>query len=784
MRLTLRLGALSLWWERAWPALWPVTATAGVFLVVSLFDGWRSAPAWLHLALLVAFAAAFALALAQAVRAMAWPRHREVQRRTEIKSGLAHRPLATLDDRLAGEGSDAATAALWALHRERMARAAREVRVGWPRAGLGRRDPRALRTALGLVLAIALVGAGGEGPELVARAFAPDFSNLGTPPGTLEAWIAPPAYTGLPPLTLDAAETVVGVPQASEIVALVHGGPGVPLLRLDAVESAFDSSSPRDHHLSQALTRGGRLEIVQGGETLGAWTLEVTPDRAPDIGFAEEPSETARAAFKVSFEARDDYGLQAAKMVVRRAGSDDTLELGLPLGGPRPEAASETAYYDLTPHPWAGLAVTIVLAATDELGQEGLSEALEIVLPERVFHNPVARAIVEQRRTLVEDPGARETVSDALALLSRLGPEFGDDIVVFLGLQSATKRLRYDRGAGAVDSVIELLWQTALRAEDGGLTTAEAELRRAQQALRDALDRGADDAEIDALVDSLQAALDRFLQALAERAETLAQEGVPLEALDSDAMTITADDLRSVLDRIRELGQGGARDRAQELLSQLQDILENLRPGGQRFALGEDGAELEEALESLAELMRGQRELLDRTFRSAQDGEAAPAEADAMAAEQEALRRALGDLMSQLGGMGRPIPDALGDAELAMRAARDALGRGRPGEAVGPEGEALEGLREGSGAVIADLIEEFGGQSFVGRQEWLRQFADPFGRARSTEDGDGADGDVAIPEKGELQKARAIIEELYRRAGQRRRSQAERDYINRLLRRF
>ena len=523
---------------------------------------------------------------------------------------------------------------------------------------------------------------------------------------------------------------------------------------------------------------------MQGGETLGAWTLEVTPDRAPDIGFAEEPSETARAAFKVSFEARDDYGLQAAKMVVRRAGSDETLELALPLGGPRPEAASETAYYDLTPHPWAGLAVTIVLAATDELGQEGLSETLEIVLPERVFHNPVARAIVEQRRTLVEDPGARETVSDALALLSRLGPEFGDDIVVFLGLQSSTKRLRYDRGAGAVDSVIELLWQTALRAEDGGLTTAEAELRRAQQALRDALDRGAEDAEIDALVDSLQAALDRFLQALAERAETLAQEGVPLEALDPDDMTITADELRSVLDRIRELGQGGARDRAQELLSQLQDILENLRPGGQRFALGEDGAELEEALESLAELMRGQRELLDRTFRSAQDGEGAPADADAMAAEQEALRRALGDLMSQLGGMGRPIPDALGDAELAMRAARDALGRGRPGEAVGPEGEALEGLREGSGAVIADLMEEFGGQSFGGRQEWLRQFADPFGRARSAEDGDGADGDVAIPDSGDLQKARAIIEELYRRAGQRRRSQAERDYINRLLRRF
>ena len=577
---------------------------------------------------------------------------------------------------------------------------------------------------------------------------------------------------------------MVRVPESSEIVARVHGGPGVPLMHLDGEESAFESTTAIDHHLSRALTRGGRLAIVQGGEALGAWTLTLVPDRAPEIRFAEEPAETARAALKVPFEARDDYGLEAAKIVIRRADSAETMELALPLGGPRPDQAAETAYYDLTPHPWAGLPVTVQLAATDGLGQEGRSEEHAMVLPARVFHNLVARAIVEQRRNLAEDPEVRETVADALVLLSRLGPEFGDDIVVFLGLHSAAKRLRYDHGADAVGSVIDLLWKTALRAEDGGLTMAEAELRRAQGELRAALDRGADDAEIDALIDSLQAALDRFLQALAERAEALAREGAPLEEIDPDAMTITADELRAVLDRIRELGRGGARDRARELLSQLQDILENLRAGGPRLALGEDGAELERALEALGEVIRGQRDLLDRTFRSAQGGEGTGREADseAMAAQQEALRRALGDVMAELGGVGRRIPDALGEAELAMRAARDALGRGRPGDALGPEGEALEALRQGSGAVIAALLDELGAQSLMGRLEFLREFGDPFGRR--AEGGDAADGDVAIPEEADLQKARAIIEELYRCAGERRRSQSERDYINRLLRRF
>ena len=114
----------------------------------------------------------------------------------------------------------------------------------------------------------------------------------------------------------------------------------------------------------------------------------------------------------------------------------------------------------------------------------------------------------------------------------------------------------------------------------------------------------------------------------------------------------------------------------------------------------------------------------------------------------------------------------------------DALGRGRPGAAVGPEGEALEGLRQGSGAVMAELLEALGVQSALGGLQRLGGFTDPFGRGQNGEDGDGIDGAIAIPERGDLQRARAIIEELYRRAGERQRSQSERDYINRLLRRF
>jgi hypothetical protein len=60
---------------------------------------------------------------------------------------------------------------------------------------------------------------------------------------------------------------------------------------------------------------------------------------------------------------------------------------------------------------------------------------------------------------------------------------------------------------------------------------------------------------------------------------------------------------------------------------------------------------------------------------------------------------------------------------------------------------------------------------------------DPFGRPQN---GFGIldDNRVEIPGEIDVQRAREILQELYRRSGDRRRPQIELDYLNRLLRRF
>src|SRR5215472_1600887 len=113
-------------------------------------------------------------------------------------------------------------------------------------------------------------------------------------------------------------------------------------------------------------------------------------------------------------------------------------------------------------------------------------------------------------------------------------------------MRLAEERLRLNEDAKSIADVQLLLWDTALRIEDGSMSLAEREIRRLQQQLQDALAKNAPDAE-------------KFQQ--------------PIDP----SKVISSRDLQRMLDLARDLARNGARDQARELLSQLQNMLENLR---------------------------------------------------------------------------------------------------------------------------------------------------------------------------------------------------------------
>ena len=818
--LALARGALA--WETIWPAVWPVFGVLGVFLALALFGVLPVLPAWLHAVILIAFLGALGYGIWRAVRAISLPDPQAGKRRLEQDSELSHRPLTALDDRMMTGQQDPQSRALWRAHQHRTIRGLGRLKVRAPRPGLARLDPWALRGLVLLLLIVAFASSDGNVTGRLASAVAPQFSGKTALPPSLDAWINPPTYTGQAPLYLDANAAPgpesgqrLRVPSGSVLLAQVQGGGSdVPNLKVGEALEPFEPFAQDAYRLERPLTEGDSLSIRQGGRSLADWAMEIVPDTPPQIVFESAPGRTERSALLISYQAEDDYGVVRAKAIIKRIDQPDEtpLEIDLVVPGAAPKVSNARTYRDLTPHPWAGLAVEVQLLAWDHPGQEGRSEVLRTVLPERIFNHPVARALVELRKQLTINPKGRLPVVQALNGLYDRPEHFFHDIVVALSIRSAERRLIYDPSDKAVTEVQQLLWDTALRIEEGELAIAERELRDAQQALIEALERGADDAEIQRLMDELQSALNNFLDELAEqmreqmaRGET--QEGTP----PPGSQMLERQDLQNMIDRARELAQSGARDAARELLSQLRDMLENLTANPYAGQMNQDMQDASRMMENLENMMREQQELLDRSFERSQRGQQQNQQgqqgqqnqqgqqgegrnqqqgrSDNMsdARRQEELRRSLGELMRQLGDAMGDIPRPLGRAEREMRDARDALSGEQPGEAVPPQTRSLDQLQQGMQATMDRFMEMFANQpgetgegSAPGR--FGQSNPDPLGREGGGT-GNIHDG-VDIPDQMELQRSREIVDELRRRRGDRDRPAQELDYIDRLLKQF
>lgn len=806
-RIALARAALA--WEVFWPSFWPVAGIAGLFLALALLDVLPLLPGWLHAAVLGLFAAGLVAALWRALRALRLPTSKEARRRIELDSGLAHRPLGALEDRLATDPKDGA-AALWEAHRRRLLAQAARLTARMPRAGLAKVDPMALRAVVFLLLAVAVATGGRDWRPRLNDALTPRLKPaVAGPPTRLDAWINPPAYTALPPLFLAAHSGESGPVQApvgSIVLAQVQGRGGVPQLRLGLESEDFIPVTAGVYKIDRRLEAGDRLAITQDGATLAEWPIEVLPDRPPEIEFISPPGRTERSALRLEFAAKDDYGLNQVTLEVERIDQPDgePLSLDLPLAAIGLRETESTSYHDLTPHPWAGIAVSMRLVAVDALGQSGASDPVRTLLPERIFNHPVARALVELRKQLTLAPDKRFPVVRGLSDINSRPEHFYHDIVVSLAIRSAERRLLYDSSAAAIGQVQQLMWDTALRIEEGDLAIAERDLRKIQEELMRALAENASDEEIDRLLDQLREALDRFLEALAEQLSEQLAEGAEPEPMPPDSQIMQSEDLRQLLEKARELARSGARDAARELLAQLQNMLENLRANPFARSPGQEGQSAWEMMRDMESLMQRQQELLDRSYRRAQEGqqpgdegrsdEGRPEQGrgssmdnqqDALA--QEGVRRELGEMMRRLGQALGDIPRPLGRAEQAMRDARDALGREQPGAAVDPQSRALDQLQQGLQAMAESFMERMGegqpmqGSGSVGMGPGLGR--DPLGRSSGDGGFEALEG-VQLPDEMELRRAREILKELRRRRGEPSRPPMELDYLDRLLQQF
>jgi uncharacterized protein (TIGR02302 family) len=823
----------SLLWERLWPALAALATVAALFLALSWAGLWIVLPPIGRAIGLFIFLIITAAAAVPLLR-LRLPSEFDGLRRLDRGSGATHRPASAIADEIAANKQDPVAQALWRAHVERALISAHKLKAGWPQPRLSLRDPLALR-ALALILMVAsFFAAGGEHMRRIAAAF--DWQGVVAPANfRIDAWVTPPAYTGRPPLMLpglrpsDSAQAAApyAVPTGSQLVVRSTGN-----VRFDIVSKGGIKDAPAEARSALSASAGERRLVIKGDGSavvhgvLGndlVWKFIAIPDRAPTIELIKDPERQARGSLRLDYKMDDDYGVVEAKANFALKDQLPTdkprhplfsapdFALTLPQVRTRSGAAQTT--HDLTEHAWAGAEVVMTLVARDESGNEGRSEPRELALPQRIFVKPIARALIEQRRILALDADTRPLVLAALDALTIAPERFTPEAAIYLGLRSIYFDLAHAKTDDALRDVVDRMWDMALQLEDGSVSQAEQALRQAQDALRQALERGASDEELKKLMEQLRAAMDKFMQALAEEMRKNPQQ--LSRPLDSNTRTLSQQDLKSMLDRLEALARSGNKDAARQLLDQMQSMLENLqmaRPGAQ----GEEGDDdMMSSLDELGDMIRKQQQLRDKTFKQGQDmrrdrqrspRDPGQQQLGDLQQDQQGLKDRLNKLLEQLRqrGLGNPSQDQKGqgekgqsengmgqldDADNAMGEAEGDLGEGDAEGAVDSQGRALEAMRKGAQGLAQSMqqngmgMEQNPGQPGRNGRARAEQNTDPLGRPLRGRDY-GDDVTVKVPGEIDAQRARRILEELRKRFGESSRPQIELDYIERLLKDF
>jgi uncharacterized protein (TIGR02302 family) len=823
----LRRAEYAIAWERSWPHLARLCTVVGLFLAVSWAGLWLALP---FVARAIGLGVFMALALAALLPLLwfRWPSRQQALNRLDRGTGIRHRPATALTDTLVMR--DPVALALWQAQRERTLASIKRIRAGLPSPRLAIHDPWALRALIVVMMVAAYIAAGDERRMRVAAAF--DWNGvLAAANVRVDAWVTPPLYTGKPPIILSAANKEAAMPAAgplavptgSTLIVRSSGGTLDVVAGGGVSEAVPAEQAPKGTNEKHFAITGDGTVHVRAPSGQPQWRFSAIPDRAPTIALAKDPERQARGSLQLSYKIEDDYGVTEARALfaVRRAGAArgadprplfDPPQLSLVLPNARTRNGVGQTVKDLSEDPYAGADVTLTLTAKDEAANEGRSEPFNMRLPERLFTKPLARALIEQRRILALDANQNGQVYDALEAMM-IAPElFMPETGQYLGLHSAARQLETARTDDAMREVVASLWALAVAIEDGNITDVDKALRAAQEALKQALERGASDEEIKKLTQDLRAALDNFMRQLAEQLRNNPQQLA--RPLDPNTRVMRQQDLNNMIERMERLSRSGDKAAAKQLLEQLQQMLENL----QMAQPGQSGdGDMEQALNELGDMIRKQQQLRDKTFKQGQDsrrdrqrGKQGDQSMSDLQQDQQGLRDRLRKLQDELAkrGMGQGQrgekgqqgqkgqdgdpqqgdggEDGLGEADNAMGDAGGKLGEGNADGAVDSQGEALDAMRKGAQS-LAEAMQQGDGEgqsdgpgNRAGRQQSGGNQSDPLGRPlHGREFGD--DLTVKIPGEIDVQRVRRILEELRRRLADPQRPQIELDYIERLL---
>lgn len=808
-RWAFRLTYAGLVAERLWHGLWPLLALcAGGLgaLALGLWDvlGDQLSPtsaAWAAIMLGGGFCAAVLWACVYAFLRLRWP-SRDAALEV-LDQTLQGRPLTALRDAQAIGVQDPASAALWRAHQERMARKAAEARVARPDLRVAARDPYALRYAAAVMLLVGLL----FGSIWRAGNLSEILPGGGTPPlagPQWEGWVEPPRYTGLPTLYLnDLDQGALELVENSQITLRFYGPLGA-LKLTQSVQARAPGADPKVQTSNTAataepadlanaggahqftVTRPGNItiETTDDGSEMAGWQVAVLSDQRPRVDILGSADLASDGSMSVPFSAQDDYGVVSGEVTIsldlpaldRRHGLGTppdpraamTLPLPISVSGDR-RMFQETLIEEFSEHPWANLPVIFSFTALDAAGQTSSPAELRGALLARRFFDPLAAALIEQRRDLLWARANGARVAQILRTLTHEPQDLFPTAGPYLQLRTIQRRLEAALADGRFttpeqEDIAAALWDLAQQLENGDVGSALERMRQAQERLSQAMRDGASDDDIARLMQELRDATQDYLRQLSRQAQQNSEGSEGERGADQDSIQLSQSDLQAMMDRIQELMEQGRMAEAEQALREFQQMMENMQvTEGQS---GQGGSQGQQAMEGLAETLREQQGLSDQAFRDLQEqynpnaqagesqgnegrnggqgrgqshegqggqsgegagegqspgeqgggGDQSPGgsggtgnEADDLAQRQQALRNELQRQQNGLpfaGPEGDAARDALDRAGRAMEGAEQSLREGDYAEAIDQQSEAMEALRDGMRALGEAMAEQ------------------------------------------------------------------------------
>lgn len=763
--------------ERFVRAFWPLYSLIFAGLAVVLMGGLDALGDWALLGLVIVGLLAVWL-LVRGAAVFHWPERADVIARLDASTGGA--PIAALLDTQGTGGGDVASVALWRAHRDQMFAKAETATAVSADLRISHLDRYGLRyIALTACLVGAVFGSGAYFRDLPVILSGDSPSRIAP---TWEGWITPPHHTDRPRMYMaDLSSGELRLPVNSEITLRLYGDEG-------ALEI--------EHNLTQAddvirVETSGLLRI--NGEGGAQWQIFAIQDRPPRV-LVSGPSKTeADGIFRQDFSVRDDYGVVSGVAQVglnlaaieRRFGfstapdprDDIVVDLPMALTGDR-AAFTETIVEQFDEHPWAGLPVIMQLSVQDAAGQTGTATPVETTLSERAFYNPVAQAVIEMRRDVLWARENGPRVAQILRALTHRPDERTAGSDTYLGVRHVIRSLEAETPISSETqiTVAESLWDIARQLEDGDLADAKEALARAQERLAEAIRQGASEEEIERLSEELRRAMDEYMQ---QAARARSQQSQDQTAEGGEGTQITQQDIDDLMARVEELLKEGRTEDALALLDALREMMDNMQ-----VTEGDSNQGDGEGLQGLADTLRDQQQLSDEAFRDLQeqfDGSDDGDQGD-LADRQQALRDGLETLRESLPNTGGD--EALDGAGNAMDRAEEALRNDDLAGAIDGQAEAIEQLRDGMRGLAQGMSDDqFGqdrGSAEAGDDPAAR---DPLGRDQGGIGGFG--GDRGLSPRAEIyNRARELMDELQNRSKEQSRSEAELEYLERLLQQF